>query len=148
MPLLKQFWIYLALLLLLVIAVIAFAIWDSMGLVSPEAPNAITDTQAINTSAQEPSEHLALEQAVPSDFPAPAKKLHQLLKDSDSHNTQAQDKQFLQEKVQQLNKQLAEINKQLKAQNIVVPEPPPQTAAINSDTEQRLKAVKDYISHK
>ncbi|MBX2808441.1 MAG: hypothetical protein KTR20_07400 [Cellvibrionaceae bacterium] len=147
MSLLKQFWICAALLLVLVVGVIVLAIGDSADSASPAIPNTITETQSANTASQEASAQLAsepfLQESVPANFPAPAKKLYQLINDAE-----LSDGQSLEEKTQQLNKQLAEINKRLKAQGIDVPEQQPQAVAIDSDTEQRLKAIKNHINQK
>ncbi|MEO0442396.1 MAG: hypothetical protein AAFZ92_01450 [Pseudomonadota bacterium] len=103
------------------------------------APNNISDKPALTAKTSS--------EAVPSDFPAPAKKLHTLINDT---NKQAENSQTLEAKVKQLDKQLAELNKQLEAQGIALPQqqPPPSAASPSGDTKTRLNAIKDHMSQK
>jgi hypothetical protein len=141
MTLLKHFWIYALALLVLVAVVLGLAIWDS-------STSSITSPSIVSDSALEEAGQVIesdSEKPVPSDFPAPAKKLHQLINESDS---QLSDAQSLDEKIKQLDKQLADINEQLKAQGIDAPAEQGQPTASSSDTQTRLQAIKDHINKK
>ncbi len=139
---LKHFWIYILAFLALVTVVLTVAIWNSSSSPSLTSPSISKEaTQTGNTLSPE----LTSTRPVPSDFPAPAKKLNQLINENDSQLTNTQS---LDEKVQQLDKQLAEINEQLKAQGIDVPAEQRQLTPSPSDTQKRLQAIKDHINTK
>ncbi len=77
-------------------------------------------------------------------LPAPAKKLNQVVSNIDNDFDR---NHSLEGKIQHLNQQLAEINEQLKAQGIQVPEQ--NQAVINSsDVLARVKLIRERIDNK
>ena len=79
------------------------------------------DTAASGDSAADANagDSTTFSESDPATFPAPAKKLHQLINEEDFQPTI--DTAELDQKVQALDKQLASINEQLKAQGMNVP---------------------------
>ncbi len=147
MSLLKNFWFYTILFLTAVLAVLAVAIWNSSDSSANKIPTSIT---ADNPEAIEPTE-LPSQKPVPSNFPAPAKKLHQVMNDADfKPGTDTS----LEQKTEALDQQLAAIAEQLKAQGINVPERETQKGTSGSDSQSktttaaRLQAIQEYMEKK
>ncbi len=151
----KRFWLWAIALSLLVIAVLASTIWQT----SPAQQKTIiaSEQSASEGSEVEGSEEKSLQSlsnSTPSSvdskpdasFPAPAKKLHKVIADTEAES-EAQDK--LQQQTQKLDEQLAALNQQLREKGIAVPENQAQpSTASNDDTAKRLDAIKQHIENK
>lgn len=141
----KKFWLYTALFLFCLLSVIAYAIWSSSKPVIVSTPAASEPVQQETRSPSSEVEQASADEA-PAHFPAPAKKLHQVIHSQEG--TQAS----LEQKTQALDKQLDEINQQLAEQGVAVPTASAstefKTPASQSDTEKRLQAIKEHMQNK
>ena len=148
---LKHFWVYITLFIISVMLVVLTAIWHSVKPSSTPPSTILSDSTQeiipIDTPADtlETNTGLASDKPVPEHFPAPAKKLHQLLNDTDRLPTE---EQSLRIKKQKLDQQLAAINEQLNAQGLSVPEQSLPTITGEPELHTRLQAIKAHIDKK
>ncbi len=93
----------------------------------------------------------AISKTVDPSNPAPAKKLHKLLTESDDTLV---DTQSLDKKIQSANQQIEDLNARLQAQGITVLDTKPPTvkggssSQVSSNTEARLQAIRAHMAQR
>jgi hypothetical protein len=134
----RRFRLQATLLSALVVGGVIFVAWDSADTFSSETTDILVLPEVADISSSEQS---VIEQPVPDDFPAPAKKLHQFINDL---NDETSNSLNVDEQVTQLNTQITAINEQLENQGIDVPQHQ-ELPVSQSNTQARLKAIQDHM---
>ena len=145
----KNFWFYAILLISIVVVILGIAIWTSGTSPAPQkTPEVSPSTSGLAQKATKKADSPPSSQTVPNDFPAPAKKLHQVINDAKTGDAE------LDQKLEKLNQQLAALKEQLEAQGVTVPENTTTptdgsvAAAGLDDTQARLDAIKQHMQNK
>ena len=143
----RYFWLWALSSLTGVAIVLAVAIWQSR---QPSSPPLVIDKPAKTVTADEvfkpvepASQPKPSTQPLAANAPAPAKKLHQLLNDSDLPSPVDGD---LEQRIQKLDRQLAELHEQLQARGIAIPDNAAEQPPSVSETQTRLHAIRSHMA--
>lgn len=147
-------WFWLLSAFVAIVLLIGFAVWQSYQ--PKKAPTAVADNLAKvekDGPSIEKNNKQTANKAVDPALPAPAKKLSKLINEPVSMVGEVDD-QALSERISALDKKLAELNKQLEAQGIPVPNSAAadKTATPSDDgaleTAERLEAIEAFMEEK
>lgn len=141
----KRFWQYVSIGGAIALVIIAIMIWHYYQQVDISKPDALSSqsvaTQTLTNYTTSNDKTFSIDE----NAPAPAKKLHQLLTDTDQETAET-----LNQHIHKANKSIKKINHQLNEQGVTTSQAihSVKTYSNNGDIHQRLRVIQDHIKNK